>query len=351
MKKIRHGVRAIGRGLAASLHWLGTWVVKGLRSLRSVRVLLSIVGLAAVFAVGILVSQIWLSDNADDGSSTSPASSAESSPSGASGAPETGEEPPPDSSGDLPANPEATSGESESNQEPTAGNPSDDAGPAPAIPDSSPTPVVVVLDQQPPSYEEALAIAAALAPLTTYPSDCTSPLANPDLMPNAPRAYRSGIHQGVDFQCFSLGRSAVAALDGRVVLAVDNYQDPDSDDRDELLGIAERLRATPPFTLLNLYGNFVVIDHGVFPYFGHVVTIYAHLHEVDPGIRVGERIQAGQRVGEIGNRGTHAAANGDFYVDPHLHWEIHIDNLYLGAGLSAGQTREVYTTLFSEAPR
>ena len=167
-------------------------------------------------------------------------------------------------------------------------------------------------------------------------------------MPNAPRAYRSGIHQGVDFQCFSLGRSAVAALDGRVVLSVGNYQDPDSDDRDELLGIAERLQATPPFTLLTLYGNFVVIDHGDFPFLGHVVTVYAHLHEVDPGIRVGQTVQAGQRVGEIGNRGTHAAANGDFYTDPHLHWELHIDNLYLGAGLSTAETREVYTTLFSE---
>ena len=209
---------------------------------------------------------------------------------------------------------------------------------------------MVVLDQTPPAFEEALAVAAALAPLTIPPSDCTSPLANPDLMPNAPRAYRSGIHQGVDFQCFSLGRSAVAALDGRVVLAVGNFQDPDSDDRDELLGIAERLQATPPFTLLTLYGNFVVIDHGVFPFFGHVVTVYAHLHEVDPDIRVGQMIQAGQRVGEIGNRGTHAAANGDFYTDPHLHWEIHIDNLYLGAGLSTEETREVYTTLFSENP-
>ncbi len=350
MKKFRHGLRALGRGMAASFRWLGAWIVKGLRSLRSARALLSIICLAAAFAVGILVSQIWASDSADDGPTTSPASSAESNPSDAGGAPEIDEEPSSGASGELPANADDTPGESDSNEELATANPPADAGSAPAVPGPDPTPVVVVVDQEPPTYEEALALAAALAPHTIYPSECNSPLDNPDLMPNAPRAYRSGIHQGVDFQCFTLGRSAVAALDGRVVLAVGNYQDPDSDDRDELLGIAETLRATPPFTLLNLYGNFVVIDHGVFPYFGHVVTVYAHLHEVDPGIRVGERIQAGQRVGEIGNRGTHAAANGDFYVDPHLHWEIHINNLYLGAGLSAGQTREVYATLFSEAP-
>ncbi len=351
MKKIRHGLRAIGRGFAVSFRWLGTWIVKGLRSLRSVRVLLSIAALAAAFGIGILISQIWWSDSADDASSTSQASSPQTGSSTTSDPAATDGDPSPDTSANLPADPGATSGESDSNEEPAAANPPDDADPAPAVPGPDPTPVVVVLDQKPPTYEEALAVAAALAPHTIYPSECNSPLNNPDLMPNAPRAYRSGIHQGVDFQCFTLGRSAVAALDGRVVLAVGNYQDPDSDDRDELLDIAETLRATPPFTLLNLYGNYVVIDHGVFQFLGHVVTVYAHLHEVDPDIRVGERIQAGQRVGEIGNRGTHAAANGDFYVDPHLHWEIHIDNLYLGAGLSAGQTREVYTTLFSEAPR
>ena len=176
-----------------------------------------------------------------------------------------------------------------------------------------------------------------------------SPLPHPDLLPNAPRTYRFGIHQGVDFQCFSLGRSAVAALDGRVVLAVGNYQDPDPGDRNELLDIAIDLEATPPFTLLALYGNYVVIDHGIVPYIGHVVTVYAHLHEVDPNIRVGQEIRAGQPVGEIGNRGTHAAANGDYYDDPHLHWELHVNNLYLGAGLSPEETQEVYSTLFAES--
>ena len=347
-KRGAKSLKGIGNGLVASLRWIARWTAKGLRSLKSARVLLSIVGLAAAFAVGILVSQIWWSDSADDAPATSSGGSAEADSSTPPDEPETGDESSSSASGDLSENPESTSGTSESNQESTADNPSDDADLDPAFPDPSPTPVVVVLDRTPPTYEEALAVAAALAPLTTPPSDCVSPLSNPDLMPNAPRAYRSGIHQGVDFQCFSLGHSAVAALDGRVVLAVGNYQDPDSDDRDELLGIAERLQATPPFTLLTLYGNFVVIDHGDFPFLGHVVTVYAHLHNVDPDIRVGQKIQAGQRVGEIGNRGTHAAANGDFYTDPHLHWEIHIDNLYLGAGLSTAETREVYTTLFSE---
>ncbi len=212
----------------------------------------------------------------------------------------------------------------------------------------TPTPVFLVLDQEPQTYQEALEDAARLSLDIVWPSGCMSPLPYPDLMPNAPRAYRSGIHQGVDFQCFARGHPAVAALDGRAVLVVGNYEDPDSDKRDLLLDVAAQLDATPPYTLLTLYGNYVVIDHGVVPDVGHVITVYAHLESVDPDIRVGEAVQAGQRVGEIGNRGTHAAANGDFYTDPHLHWELHIDNQYLGAGLSAEETRYVYTTLFAE---
>ena len=207
----------------------------------------------------------------------------------------------------------------------------------------------MVFDQDPPSYESALKSALLLAPDIFVPSNCMSPLPHDDLLPNAPRTYRYGIHQGVDFQCFTLGHPAVAALDGRVVVAVGDYEDPDPDDRRLLLEIGSHLKATPPFTLLSLYGNYVVIDHGLIDDVGHVVTVYTHLEEVDPAIRVGLPIKAGQRVGEIGNRGTHAAANGDYDNDPHLHWELHINNVYLGAGLSMEETRQVYTTLFSDS--
>ena len=221
--------------------------------------------------------------------------------------------------------------------------------PAPVDPMPSPAPVFMVLGQEPQTYQEALEDAARLSLDITWPSRCMSPLPHPDLLPNAPRTYRSGIHKGADFRCFARGHSAVAAMDGRAVVVVGNYEDPESGNRNLLLEAASQLNATPPYTLLMLYGNYVVIDHGIIPDVGHVVTIYAHLEEVDPAIRVGETVQAGQRVGEIGNRGTHAAANGDFYTDPHLHWELHIDNQYLGAGLSTRETRHVYTTLFDEA--
>ena len=310
---------------------------------------LAVLALVAVgFVLGVLIAQIWTSDGSNGDSARQSAADA-AEPTAAAPQSDIDSEAASDSteSANQQAPTRSTSSEPVEGQSPTT--PGTSAEPAATAPESSLEPVVVVLDQEPLSYEAALAIAAGLAPQAVYPSDCMSPFPHPDLLPNAPRAYRFGIHQGVDFQCFSLGRHAVAALDGRVVLAVGDYQDPDPDDRDELLDVAGDLEATPPFTLLSLYGNYVVIDHGVVPFVGHVITLYAHLHEVDPDIRVGQTIRAGQRVGEIGNRGTHAAANGDFYEDPHLHWELHVDNQYLGAGLTSEQTREVYTRLFSEA--
>ncbi len=310
---------------------------------------LAVLALVAVgFVLGALVAQVWISDGSSGDSAHQSAADA-ADPTAADPQPDTDSGAASDSTQSTNEQAPTDSTSTEPGDERSSSTSGTSAEPGATAPESSAEPAVVVLDQEPLSYEAALAIAAGLAPNTVYPSDCMSPLPRPDLLPNAPRAYRFGIHQGVDFLCFSLGRHAVAALDGRVVLAVGDYQDPDPDDRDELLEIASALEATPPFTLLSLYGNFVVIDHGVVPFVGHVVTLYAHLHEVDPDIRVGQTIRAGARVGEIGNRGTHAAANGDFYEDPHLHWELHIDNQFLGAGLNTEQTREVYTTLFSEA--
>lgn len=328
-----------------AFRWLGKWITRGLRRLKSGRVLLSIAAVAVAFAVGILVSQIWISDGSDD--STPPPSSTADGDSQLT-PPDSG----PDdesSSSDPPGTPDPTSIASDPSGESSSSNPQEGTDPAPTSPEPTPTPVVVVLDQEPQTYQEALDDAGRLSVDIVWPSGCMSPLSHPDLLPNAPRAYRSGIHQGVDFRCFARGHQAVAAMDGRTVLVIGNYDDPKSDNRDRLLDIAAELDATPPYTLLTLYGNYVVIDHGVIPEVGHVVTIYAHLENVDPGIQVGETVQAGQQVGEIGNRGTHAAANGDFYTDPHLHWELHIDNQYLGAGLSAEETRNVYTVLFSAA--
>ena len=210
-------------------------------------------------------------------------------------------------------------------------------------------PAVVVLRHEPLSFERAVEVAARLAPDIVVPNGCEpAPLGDSTLLPNAVREYRSGIHQGVDFMCPERGRAAIAALAGHVVVAVGDYENPSPADLDEVLATARRLQATPPYTLVMLYGNHVVVDHGIIDDVGHVVSIYAHLDALDPAIGIGRPVEAGQLLGWVGNSGTNTAAAGALDWSLHLHWELHVDDQYLGAGLSPTDTRTVYATLFSE---
>ncbi len=58
------------------------------------------------------------------------------------------------------------------------------------------------------------------------------------------------------------------------------------------------------------YGNMIIIDHG----FG-ISTLYAHCSRRE--VRVGDRVEAGDRIGRIGSTGRSTG--------PHLHFELHID--------------------------
>lgn len=193
---------------------------------------------------------------------------------------------------------------------------------------------------------DPVALAAALGPIQ-LPSDCPLPLNVPESLPNAARDYRGGVHEGIDFICGEYGRDAVAALDGQVVVANDSFVDPTPAERSEILATAKALGRTPPWTLAMLFGRFVAIDHGIRAGVGHVVTIYAHLNAIDPAIKPGHRVKAGERVGEIGKAGTESAGTGETRPQAiHLHWEIHIDEQFLGQGRSAAETSAIYAELF-----
>ena len=56
-------------------------------------------------------------------------------------------------------------------------------------------------------------------------------------------------------------------------------------------------------------GKTIVIDHGL-----GLISIFAHLNNIS--VTVGERINEGQKIGEVGMTGR---ATG-----PHLHWGIYL---------------------------
>ncbi len=238
---------------------------------------------------------------------------------------------------------EAASSETTSSTTPPTTSTS--AAPIPSTTAPPPAPVVVQTrsDVDPAEWPT---IAGSLPPLT-LPSDCGLPLDDPASLPNSPRDYRGGVHQGIDFICEETGRQAVAALPGRVVVANNSFVDPTPAERDAVLQTAKELGYTPPWTLAMLYGRHVVIDHGIIPGVGHTVSIYAHFEQINDAITPGAQIDAGTPLGIIGNTGTAPAASGA--EDPrslHLHWELHVDDTYLGAGLTPEATSDLYEGIF-----
>jgi murein DD-endopeptidase MepM/ murein hydrolase activator NlpD len=69
----------------------------------------------------------------------------------------------------------------------------------------------------------------------------------------------------------------------------------------------------------NFYGRLVVIEHDQ-TYAGQpIYTLYGHLRSLE--VRVGQRVTAGDRVGEVGSAGV--------AIGPHLHFEVRVgDNTY-----------------------
>lgn len=195
-------------------------------------------------------------------------------------------------------------------------------------------------------------LAVRLAPVAVPPVDprCPLPLGTPDLFPNAPREYRNGTHRGVDFNCNAVDRGAMAFRAGEVVYATSSDRiEPTTPNREALLAIAGNAGFTPHWTLMMLYGNVVIIDHGNIDGVGRVHSISAHLASIEDDIKVGANVAAGQRLGIIGNTGTSTAAAATTTANDsslHLHWELFIDGRYLGEQLDFIETELAYDTLF-----
>lgn len=96
-----------------------------------------------------------------------------------------------------------------------------------------------------------------------------------------PILHEARPHEGIDITA-ARGTPIVAAADGEVIFSGQNAG----------------------------YGKMVEVDHG----YG-VVTRYAHASRI--GARVGQRVQRGEKLGEVGNTGLSNA--------PHLHYEVHVD--------------------------
>lgn len=171
-------------------------------------------------------------------------------------------------------------------------------------------------------------------------------------LPNTPRAYRQGIHRGIDFFA-PWGTPVRAVAEGTVIQAEHTFQEVAPALRDTLLAAAWRLGRTPSDVFNHiLLGQAVYIDHGFDLVPGYrVVSIYAHLAQIQPEIRPGVKVKTGQLIGQTGNTGTEDSTLGK-RSGAHLHWELILQDqsgeYYLGQGLGYDELYPLLVTIFGD---
>ena len=159
-------------------------------------------------------------------------------------------------------------------------------------------------------------------------------------MPGAPRHYRFGVHEGVDFY-WAAGKEIRAAADGVVMRVMHDYIQPYPADYFNQRQAARQAGYTPPDALDFYRGRQLWLQ-----YSDGTVGRYAHLQAIDPTLQVGDAVTQGQIVAWIGNSGTPASETNQT-EDAHLHYEIWLnDNHYLGQFIRPSEAREWFATLF-----
>jgi len=158
--------------------------------------------------------------------------------------------------------------------------------------------------------------------------------------PGAPRHYRLGVHEGSDFYTSTAGvtvnrSTKVRAVAGGVVVrAMLDYTPLTRAQAQAWAAEWQRLGYTPPEVLDGYRGQQVWIEHD-----GGLVSRYAHLGSIAPGIEVGARVERGQVIATVGNSGTPESLNGP-NGEVHLHLELWLGGHYIGQFMRPIETRE-----------
>jgi murein DD-endopeptidase MepM/ murein hydrolase activator NlpD len=170
------------------------------------------------------------------------------------------------------------------------------------------------------------------------------------LMPNAPREYRSGTHEGVDFyqydNCAEITPQTpvLAAKDG-VIERIDIEYTPLTQEEFDLATARIADGGANDFEVVDLFrGRQIWINHG-----NGILTRYAHLIAVTAGLEVGDEVAAGTVIAIVGDSGTPESLSNPG-TEIHLHFELRTGDSYLAAGLSPEETRTLYQQLFEPFP-
>ncbi len=176
-------------------------------------------------------------------------------------------------------------------------------------------------------------------PIYTLPIQSTGLTERPLQMPGAPRHYRLGVHEGIDFY-WRTGTPIYAVAAGTIIRADLNYKRPSLAQfearEDEIADLGKTSESA-----LNFYrGRQVWIKHE-----NGFVTRYAHLSEIADDVMIGQTVEQGSLIGFVGNSGSPASIDSQ-NADAHLHLEIWHDESYLGQYLRPIEAWELVKLIF-----
>ncbi len=158
-------------------------------------------------------------------------------------------------------------------------------------------------------------------------------------MPGAPRHYRLGVHEGIDWYGYTVGvpverGTPVRAVAGGVVVrALVDHRPLTAAQAEAWYERCLAAGYTPPEVLDGYRGRQVWIDHG-----GGVVSRYAHLSRIEPGIVEGAEVERGQVIAYVGNSGTPASVSSRT-IEVHLHMELWVGDHFVGQFLRPIEAR------------
>ncbi|MFC0558765.1 M23 family metallopeptidase [Halalkalibacter alkalisediminis] len=170
----------------------------------------------------------------------------------------------------------------------------------------------------------------------------------PSHLPGAPRTYRNGYHEGIDWYAFASGGdistdTPIYAMGEGVVVRVDHdyveYQSVEERSKD--LAYTAEFGETPEYIFDRLRGRQVWVQ-----YQGGVMNRFAHLHDIPSDIQVGDRVDANTIIGFVGNSGTSDGVVQDYEAGLHLHQDLLIYGELFWKYLSQEEVLEVLTRIW-----
>jgi murein DD-endopeptidase MepM/ murein hydrolase activator NlpD len=161
-------------------------------------------------------------------------------------------------------------------------------------------------------------------------------------LPGAPRPYRNGVHEGLDYYSWTSRISidsrtpVIAVADGVVVRADHDYQEMSEAERNRYLQIGfQNGGQTPQYILDKMRGRSVWIQHEK-----GVLSRYCHLSRIHGDITVGKKVKKGEVVGYVGNSGTSDGAKRS-NSGMHLHLDLFIYGEWLWDDFTPAERRHI----------